>query len=110
MRCCNCRYCYVDSWDESDWNCGIFGSDAEDMITEDKNGDYGCRYNSQFLKKKERELDNWWKTEQIKQAEAMELIPSNLKKVKIAGSRNRIGTLRQILPYRMKKTKNLCAL
>ena len=56
MRCCNCRYCYVDSWDESDWTCGIFGSDAEDMITEDKNGDYGCRYNSRFLKKKEREL------------------------------------------------------
>ena len=73
MRCCNCQYYYVDSWDESDWTCGIFGSDAEGMITEDKNVDYGCRYNSRFLKKKERELDNLWNTEQIKQAEAMEL-------------------------------------
>lgn len=45
MRCCNCQYCYVDSWDESDWTCGIFGSNAEYMITEDKNGDYDCRYN-----------------------------------------------------------------
>ena len=52
MRCCNCQYYYVDSWDESDWTCGIFGSDVEGMITEDKNGDYGCRYNSRFLKKK----------------------------------------------------------
>ncbi|MBQ6629520.1 MAG: hypothetical protein IJH65_12000 [Methanobrevibacter sp.] len=73
MRCCNCRYCYVNPWDESDWTCGIFGSNAEDMITEDKNGEYGCRYNSQFLKKKERELDDWWHTEQIKQAERIEL-------------------------------------
>lgn len=88
MRCNNCQYCYVDSWDESDWTCGIFGSDAEDMITEDKNGDYGCRYNSRTLNKKQKELDEWWDKEQIKQHEAMELrqslkiVPKGIIKLK----------------------------
>ena len=88
MRCCNCRYCYVDSWDENDWTCGIFGSNGEDMITEDKNGDYDCRYNSRFLKKKEKEYNAWWEQQQIKEKEKFELrqslksVPKGILKLK----------------------------
>lgn len=94
MRCCNCQYCYVNSWDESDWTCGIFGSNAEDMITEDKNGDYGCRYNSRFLKKKEREIHEWWEQQRIKEKEEFELrqslksVPKGILKLKGADEFN----------------------
>lgn len=94
MRCWECQYCYVDSWDESDWTCGIFGSNAEDMITEDKNGDYGCRYNLRTLKKKERENDAWWEQQQIKEKEKFELrqslksVPKGILKLKGADEFN----------------------
>ena len=94
MRCCDCQYCYVDSWDESDWTCGIFGSNAEDMITEDKNGDYGCRYNLRTLKKKERENDAWWEQQRIKEKEEFELrqslklVPKGILKLKGADEFN----------------------
>jgi len=72
MRCDNCSYCSVDFWDDSDWTCGIFGR-VSDEITEDRNGNYGCRYNEKTLAKKQRALDNWWNEQQIKQAEEIEL-------------------------------------
>lgn len=58
------------------------------MITEDKNGDYGCRYNSRFLKKKEKEYNAWWEQQQIKEKEKFELrqslksVPKGILKLK----------------------------
>ena len=56
MRCCNCRYCCVDSWDESDWTCGIFGSNAEYMITEDKTVIMAAGIINDFLRKKKKKM------------------------------------------------------
>lgn len=62
MRCDNCPYLNVSSWDSCDTFCTIFGYD-DSMLSEDRNGNFGCKYNKQTLEKilrgRDKEFEEW---------------------------------------------------
>ena len=87
MRCDNCPYSVTSYWDESYWSCSIFGETSPE-ITENRDGECGCRYNKITLEKKERENEKWWEEQQKKEMEEYELrrslksIPKGIIKLK----------------------------
>lgn len=62
MRCDNCPYLNVSSWDSCDTFCAIFGYD-DSMLSEDRNGNFGCKYNKRTLEKmlrdSDKEIEEW---------------------------------------------------
>ncbi len=62
MRCDNCPYLNVSSWDSCDTFCDIFGYD-DSMLSEDRNGNFGCKYNKRTLEKmlrdRDKEIEEW---------------------------------------------------
>lgn len=62
MRCDNCPYLNISSWDSCDTFCDIFGYD-DSILSEDRNGNFGCKYNKRTLEKilkdHDKEIEEW---------------------------------------------------
>lgn len=88
MRCDNCPYLNVNPWDSCDTFCNVFGYD-DSMMSEDRNGNYGCKYNRRTLEKlmgiRQQELKAW--LEQTRKADELQRIKARMKSgiIKIAG-------------------------
>ena len=88
MRCDNCPYLNVSSWDSCDTFCTIFGYD-DSILSEDRNGNFGCKYNKRTLEKlmgiRQQELKAW--LEQTRKADELQRIKARMKSgiIKIAG-------------------------
>lgn len=88
MRCDNCPFLDVSGWDSSDTFCTVFGYD-DSVISEDRNGNYGCKYNKRTLEKlmgiREQEMKAW--LEQTRKDDELRRIKETMKSgiIKIAG-------------------------
>ncbi len=88
MRCNNCPFLNVSGWDSCDTFCNVFGYD-DSMTSEDRNGNYGCKYNKRTLEKfvriHEQEMKVW--LEQTRKDNELQRIKETMKSgiIKIAG-------------------------
>ena len=88
MRCNNCPFINVSGWDSCDTFCNVFGYD-DSMVSDNRHGNCGCKYNKRTLEKimriHEQEMKAW--LEQTRKDDELRRIKETMKSgiIKIAG-------------------------